>query len=255
MSDSGSEMTFWDHLSELRRTLIRSLLAIVVMTSLGLVFRDFVFDKIILRPLSGDFFIYKWFMPPSELNLVNLEISGQFIIHLRISFMLGLVLSFPYLVWEIWRFVAPALYPDEVKGVSKAFGVSSFLFYMGAAVGYFILLPLCVAFFQNYQVSGSVTNTFSLQSYISLFGSMVILLGLVFEFPILIWILAKMDIVDKPMLRKGRRYAVVLVMIVAASITPADLASMVIVAVPLYMLYEMSLWFCPDKTEENEEEE
>lgn len=254
MGDSGSEMTFWDHLSELRGTFVRSLLAVLVMTSLGLVFRDFVFDKIILRPMSGDFFIYRWFKAPSELNLVNLEISGQFMVHLRISMMLGLVLSFPYIVWEIWKFVAPALYPHEVKGVAKAFGVSSLLFYMGAAVGYFILLPVCLTFFQNYQVSGAVLNTFSLQSYISLFGSMVILLGLVFEFPILIWILAGMGIVDKAMLRKGRRFAVVLVMLVAALITPADLGSMVIVALPLYMLYEVSVIFCPDKAEDHEED-
>lgn len=249
-------MTFWDHLSELRGTLMRSLLAIAITSSLGLCFKDYLFDMIILGPMSGDFFIYRWFPGRPGLELVNLEVSGQFMVHLKMSILMGVVLAFPYIIWEIWKFVAPALYKQERKGVGKAFCVSSLLFYMGALMGYFVLMPVCLAFFQNYQVSESVLNTFSLQSYISLFTSMVLLLGLVFEFPLLIWILSKMGIVTKSMLKKGRKFALVGIMIVSAFITPADLGSMVIVALPLYALYELSIAVCPKPAveEENTEE-
>lgn len=240
-------MTFWDHLEELRGTLIRSMLAICLMTVAGLVFRNFIFDNVILLPTSKDFFIYKWFHLANDIQVVNLEISGQFVVHLRVSMMLGFVLSFPYVIWELWKFISPALYPGEKKGVAKAFTISSLLFYTGVAVGYFILLPVCLAFFQGYTVSDSVVNTFSLQSYISLFGSMVLVIGIVFEFPVLILILSEMGIVDKAMLRKGRKYALVAVLVVAAFITPADLGSMVIVSIPLYALYELSIFFCNDQ--------
>lgn len=245
-------MTFWDHLEELRGTLLRSLVAICIMTCIGLVFRNFIFDNIILPPISKDFFIYRWFPLGSDIKIVNLEVSGQFLVHLKVSLMLGLVLAFPYIIWEIWRFIAPALYPNEKKGVGKAFLLSSGLFYLGVAIGYFILLPVCLAFFQGYTVSDVVPNTFSLQSYISLFGSMVLLIGVTFEFPMLIMILSEMGVLNRTLLKKGRKYALVAVLIVAAIITPADLGSMIIVTIPLYGLYELSILFCK-KQEEGEQ--
>lgn len=252
MSADNAEMTFWDHLEELRGTLIRSLIALCVMMVVGLVFRNFLFEKIILLPAKSDFFIYRWFHLAHDIQIVNLEISGQFIVHLRASLMLSVVLSCPYLIWELWKFISPALYPEEKQGVGKAFLLSSSLFYLGVAVGYFILLPVCLAFFQGYTVSDNVANTFSLQSYMSMFGSMVLLIGIVFEFPILIMILSEMGVLDSEMLKKGRRYAIVAVLIVAAVITPADLGSMVIVSIPLYGLYELSILFC--KNGENKQE-
>lgn len=237
-------MTFWDHLEELRGTLLRSLVAICLMTCIGLAFRNFIFDNIILPPISSDFFIYKWFPLGSDIKIVNLEVSGQFLVHLRVSLMLGLVLAFPYVIWEVWRFIAPALYPNEKKGVGKAFLLSSGLFYFGVAIGYFILLPVCLAFFQGYTVSEIIPNTFSLQSYISLFGSMVLMIGVTFEFPILIMILSEIGVLNRRLLKKGRKYALVAVLIVAAIITPADLGSMIIVTIPLYGLYELSILFC-----------
>lgn len=251
-------MTFWDHLEELRGTLIRSLLVIIVMMAVGLCFRRFLFKNIILAPASSDFFIYKWFKLSHDIRIVNLEISGQFLVHLRASMMLSLVLSFPFVIWELWKFIAPALYSDEKKGVGKAFLTSSVLFYLGVAVGYFILLPVCLAFFQGYTVSDKISNTFSLQSYMSMFGSMVLMIGVVFEFPILIMILSEMGILTRDILRKGRRYSLVAVLIVAALITPADLGSMVIVSIPLYGLYELSILFCKEgdgKPDENAEAE
>lgn len=249
-------MTFWDHLDELRGTLLRSLLAVFSFMCLGLVFRDFMFEKIILAPTRSDFFVYRWFPLQSTLQIVNLDISGQFMVHMRCAIMLGVVLGFPCIIYELWKFIAPALYPGEKRGVRKAFVMGSSLFYFGVAVGYFILLPVCLSFFQGYTVSADVTNSFSLQSYIAMFGSMVLLIGLVFEFPMLILALSYIGIVNREMLRKGRKYALVAVLVVAAFITPADLGSMIIVSVPLYGLYEMSILFCKkeDDTEEKTEE-
>lgn len=246
-------MTFWDHLEELRGTLIRSLLAVFVMACIGLVFRDFLFEKIILAPSRSSFPLYRFFPLDHDVNIVNLEISGQFMVHMRCAMMLGLVLSFPYVIWELWRFIAPALYPEEKKGTASAFCLGSVLFYAGVAVGYFILMPVCLSFFQDYTVSDSISNTFSLQSYISLFGSMVLMIGLVFEFPMLIMALSAIGIVNRQMLRKGRRYAIVAVLVVAALVTPADLGSMIIVSLPLYALYELSIFFCKEEVIENEE--
>jgi len=169
--------------------------------------------------------------------------------------MLGIVLGFPSIIWELWKFIAPALYPNEKKGVGKAFAISTSLFYLGVAVGYFLLLPVCLAFFQGYTASDTIANTFSLQSYMSMFGSMVLMIGIVFEFPILIMILSQMGIVTTQMLRKGRKFALVAVLIVAALITPADLGSMIIVSIPLYGLYELSILFSIKKSKPEDEEE
>lgn len=246
-------MTFWDHLEELRGTIFRSLLAVVAMMTVGLIFRHFIFDTIVLAPTDKNFFIYRWFHLSQNINIVNLDISGQFMVHLRASMMIGIVLSFPYIIWEIWKFIAPALYPNEKRGVGKAFVLSSFLFYLGVAVGYFILLPVCLSFFQGYTVSDSISNTFSLQSYMSMFGSMVLLIGVVFEFPMLLMILSQMGVISSDTLKKGRKYALVAVLIVAALITPADLGSMIIVSIPLYGLYELSILFTKSPVEDGEE--
>lgn len=221
-------MTFWDHLDELRKTIWHSLLCILALSALAFCFKDILFE-IILGPV------------PESLNLINLEVAGQFMVHLRAAFVFGFTASIPYIIWELWKFIAPALYDNEVRGVRKVFLLSSFFFYFGVAVGYFILLPLCLKFFHGYMVSDIVSNTFSLQSYMSLFNSLVVILGLVFEFPLLILLLNKIGILDIEKLKKGRKYALVAILIIAAIITPADLASMFIVAIPLYALYESSI--------------
>ena len=240
MADKVDEMTFWDHLDELRGTLIRSFAAVLVLTSIGLVFRDWLF-AVIMAPTKTGFFIHSFLRLPQDIDVVNLEISGQFMTHLRASLMLGFVASFPYILWELWKFIAPALYDKEKRGVRKAFLLSSGLFYCGVAVGYFILLPVCLAFFQGYTVSDSVLNQFSLSSYMSMFFSMVVLIGIVFEFPVLIMILSSMGILTAGTLKSGRKYAFVVILILSALVTPADIGSMIIVAVPLYALYELSI--------------
>lgn len=251
MAQSEAGMTFWDHLDVLRGALIRMLVSVAVASVVVFCLKSFVFDYLVLAPASGDFFIYKALgIDDFCMRLVNIEVSGQFFTHLKVSVILGLILSFPYIIYEVWRFVAPALYEREIKAVRKAFGFASLLFYLGVAVGYLVVLPLTLNFFASYSVSGSVTNTITLESYISLLTSLVLLFGLVFEFPSVLAVLSRLGIVHSGMLRKYRRHAVVAILVVSAIITPADPVSMLIAAVPLYFLYELSVLVCVKKKEE-----
>ena len=241
MEDSREkELSFWDHLDVLRSAIIRSLCVLLALLVAALSFKEFIFGKIIMAPLEG-----------MNVDIVNLEISGQFMVHLKTSLIAAVVVGFPYLLWEIWRFVSPALYPSEKGGVRGAFFLGGGLFYAGVAVGYFILLPVCLVFFKSYILSDAIENTFSLQSYMSMFSSMVILMGLVFEFPVLIMILNRIGILPRRILVKGRKYALVIILILAALITPADVWSMIIAALPLYALYELSIFFCKSDKQQN----
>lgn len=237
-------MSFWDHLDVLRGTLFRSALAIVLVSVVLLCFKKFLFDDIILAPSRPDFFIYKWFGQDFSMELINTEISAQFFVHLKVSFICGLVLSFPYVIYEVWKFIAPALYENERISVSKAFLSSAVLFYIGVAVGFCLIFPITLSFFQGYTVSDSIANTITLNSYISMFSSMVILFGIVFEFPVLIAVLSSMGLITRDTLKQYRKHAVIGILVVAAIITPADPFSMAIAALPLYLLYELSVLVC-----------
>ena len=243
-------MSFWDHLDVLRGTLFRSGGAVVAVSMLFLFTKEWLF-RIILAPTQADFFLYRWLGLDFQMELINIDISAQFFVHLKMAIMAGLILAFPYVIWEIWRFVAPALYEKEVKAVRGAFLMSSGLFYLGVAVGYCVVLPVCLTFFMSYTVSDAVANTISLQSYISMFLSMVLLIGVVFEFPTVIAVLSQLGIVNRTMLRKGRKIAVVVIMLLAALITPSDPFSMFVLSLPLYGLYELSILVC--KAEKKEE--
>lgn len=245
----GAGMSFWDHLDVLRGALIRMIVSVVLLSVVVFCFKSFVFDYLVLAPASGDFFVYKLLGVDFRMDIINIEISAQFFTHLKVSVILGIVLAVPYIIYEIWRFIVPALYANEIKAVRKAFGFASLLFYLGVAIGYLIVLPITLDFFQSYTVSDSVVNTISLQSYISMLTSMVLLFGLVFEFPTVLAVLSKMGIVHREMLRKYRKHAIVAILIVAAIITPADPFSMIIAALPLYLLYELSVLVCAKKKE------
>ena len=237
-------MSFWEHLDVLRGALIRVLAVVLALSCLGLAFKEPLF-KVILAPARPDFFIYRFLGMDFGMTLINVDISAQFVTHLRASVVAGFILSFPYLVWEIWRFVLPALYAGEKKAVRRTFLLSSVLFYVGAAVGYFIVLPLCLQFFMGYSISPDITNTATLRSYMSMFSSLVLLMGIAFEFPSAILLLSMLGIVDRPLLRRGRKYAFVALLIVAAFITPTgDPLSMLLLAAPLYLLYELSITLC-----------
>lgn len=243
MSADGG-MTFWDHLDVLRGTLIRIVVAVLLVSVAIFCMKSWVFDGLIFAPTRPDFFVYKWLKADVNIQLVNLDISAQFFTHIKVSLMLGLVAAFPYIVYELWKFIAPALYQNEKSAVKKAFGFASLLFYIGVAVGYIFVFPVTLQFFQSYSISDSLTNSFSLQSYISMLTSMVLLFGIVFEFPSVLAVLSKMGLVTRSSLRKYRRHALVGILVVAAIITPADPVSMLIAAAPLYLLYELSVFVC-----------
>lgn len=240
-------MSFWDHLDVLRGTLFRSALSVFLASIVMFCFKDFLFGKVILAPSRPDFFMYKILGGGVSMQLINTEVSAQFFVHLKVSFICGLVIAFPYIIYEIWKFIAPALYDNEMRSVRKAFLCSALLFYAGVATGFCLIFPVTLSFFQGYTVSDAIANTITLNSYISMFSSMVILFGIVFEFPVLIAILSNMGIVTREMLTKYRKHAFVGVLIVAAVITPADPFSMLIAAAPLYLLYELSVIVCVRK--------
>ena len=241
---SDKEMSFWDHLEELRGTLFRSILALCVFAVLGFIFKKQLFWLIFL-PASPEFFIYRILGWDFTLEMINVEMAAQFFVHLQAAFGAALILAFPYLIWEIWRFVAPALYEKERKAVGGAFLMATGFFYLGVAVGYVLVLPACVQFFMNYSVSSIVTNSITISSYMSMFTSTVLLVGVAFEFPTVIWALSRMGLLTRKQLRSGRRYALVAVLVLAALVTPADPLSMLIVAAPLYLMFEVSILMCP----------
>jgi len=236
-------MSFWDHLDVLRGVLLRSALAVVALTAVFLCLKDALF-AVVLWPACEDFVLYKTLGIQFSMDLVNIEVSAQFFAHLKMAALSGVVLAFPYIIFEIWRFVAPALYEKEKKAVGTAFALSSGLFYLGVAVGYFVVLPVCLMFFMNYTVSPDIVNTITLNSYISIFISMVFLIGIVFEFPAVAMVLSKLGVIDRGTLRKYRRHAFIAILVLAALITPSDPFSMLVLAIPMYGLYELSIILC-----------
>ena len=243
MAGKDAEMSFWDHLDALRGTLFRSVLAVFLVSIVFLFIPKQLFSAV-LWPTRPDFVLYDLLGWRFSMSLVNIEVSAQFFAHLKVSVLCALVVAFPYIIWEIWKFIAPALYENERNAVGRAFGLSSGLFYLGVAVGYLIVLPVCLMFFMNYTVSDAIANTITLSSYMSMFISMVFLIGILFEFPTVIMALSSMGIVDREMLRKGRKYAVIVVLLLSALITPSDPFSMFVLAIPLYCLYELSIILC-----------
>ncbi|MBQ6199480.1 MAG: twin-arginine translocase subunit TatC [Bacteroidales bacterium] len=241
-----NEMSFWDHIEELRGTLLRSILAIVSVSVVFLCFPKQIF-KAVLWPTEPDFLLYRLPGVDFSMDLINIDLSAQFFVYLKVSVLCGLVLAFPFVIWEIWKFVSPALYDSEKKPVRKAFLLSSGLFYLGVAVGYFVVLPVCLMFFVNFSLSDVIVNTISLGSYMSLFTSMVFLIGILFEFPTVIMALSAIGVIDRGMLRKGRKFAIVIVMVISALITPSDPFSMFVLSLPLYGLYEFSILMCRTK--------
>ena len=243
MAGKDGEMSFWDHLEVLRWTLLRSALAVVLLSVIFLCIPKTLF-KAVLLPTEADFPLYRLPGVDFSMDLINIELSAQFFVYMKVAVLCGVVLAFPYIIWEIWRFVSPALYEKEKKAVGTAFGLSSGLFYLGVAVGYFIVLPVCLMFFMNFSVSDEIVNTISLGSYMSLFTGMVFLIGLLFEFPCVILELNRIGILGRETLKKGRKIAILVVLILSAIITPTDPFSMFVLAIPLYGLYELSLLFC-----------
>ena len=248
------EMSFWDHLDALRSHLFRSIAAILVLAIVAFINKDFVFDNIILAPKDSGFFTNRMLCKLADLvsvdalcignlNLVlqNINMSGQFMTHMYISIFAGLIGALPYVLWELWRFILPALQPNEKTYSKGAVVVSSLLFALGVLFAYYLIVPLTINFFGGYHVSDSVANQISLSSYISTVVSVTFGVGIIFELPILIYFLTKVGVVTPAFLKKNRKTMLVIVLIASAIITPPDIFSQVLVCIPLMGLYELSI--------------
>lgn len=256
--DESKDMSFWDHLEALRQGLFHIVAALVAAFITLFFFKGFLFDGLILAPTRSDFFFYRWFGMETGLQLVNIELSSQFMVHMRVTALCAFIACCPYILFELWRFIAPALYQSEKRATRRAFLFASFLFYLGIAVGYCIILPLMVNFFDGYKVSEEVVNTISLNSYISTVNSTVLLFGIVFEAPTLAAALSQIGLITRSTLIGGWKWAVLAIAVLAAVITPADPFSMLIAAIPLFLLYGLSILVCrkekPEREDHPEEE-
>lgn len=254
MTPTG-EMTFWDHLEDLRKCIFRILGVFASAVVVLFFFKNFLFDQLILAPSKADFFLYQLLGADFSMTLVNIEVAAQFLIHIRITLICALIVTFPVIIYQLWRFIAPALYENEKRTVKGAFAFASVLFYVGVAVGYALVFPLMLNFFSGYQVSPDIPNTFSLTSYISLFTSLVLTFGIVFEFPTVVAVLSSMGMLTKEGLSSYRKHAICVVLVLAAVITPSgDPFSLMVVSVPLYLLYEFSILICRKRVQSVEEE-
>lgn len=250
----GEEMSFWDHLEALRWCLFRVVIAFVIVLVGCFVALPHIFDTVILGPAHADFFLYRAlgfvYGPGEDVNIININVASQFMTHISVSMWMALLIIFPYLMYQIWVFVRPALYSKEVPGVRGAFLGGTGLFYLGCMVGYVVVFPIIFKFLTSYRVSSDIVNQISLNSYMSTLLSMVFVMGLVFELPSLSWVLGKLGVISRGTLRAWRRYAVVVLLILAAMITPTgDPFTLFVVFLPLYGLYELSIAVVPGRAE------
>jgi len=248
------EMSFWDHLDVLRFSLMRSMIAIIIIAIGAFYFTSFIYDEVILGPMSPDFISNRLFCELSEMvnipslcinqnpvELNNFEMAGQFTSNLLIVFVAGLIIAMPYVLTELWLFVRPALTLKERAGTRGFVVVTTILFLIGISFGYFIVTPLAVNFLLNWSISPNIHNTIRLGSYIRTVVMTSLSAGIVFELPVLIYFMAKAGLVTKELLREYRKHAVVAFFILAAVITPPDMISQFLVAIPLISLYEVSI--------------
>ncbi|MDR2474613.1 MAG: twin-arginine translocase subunit TatC [Bacteroidales bacterium] len=265
----SDKMSFWDHLEELRWTLIRSICALVVFAIAGFICMPYLYDSVIMGPTRADFFLYsdlcKWtsavpFLPDFcddtfHVDIININMASQFFRHMTTSFWLALILTFPYLVFEVWRFVQPALYANEKKSVRLALAFGTLMFFIGCAVGYALVFPMTFRFLTTYQLSAMIVNQISLDSYMDNFLMLIFIMGVVFELPLVSWLLSKLGLLNRSFFKKYRRHAIVALLIAAAVITPSsDPFTLAVVFLPLYLLYELSNFFVKPALSDDEDE-
>ncbi len=249
------EMSFLDHLEELRWHIIRSLVAIFIFAILAFLAKDFVFGKIILGPSKPDFWTFRmlckaavWLNSDAlcirELDFIiqSRKMTGQVTMHITSSFVIGLIVAFPYAFWEIWRFVRPGLYEKERKISSGATFFVSMLFMIGVLFGYFIITPLSVNFLASYKVDPSVMNEFDLGSYVSTVTMLVLACAFLFQLPIIVYFLTQAGIITPSLMRRYRKHAIVVILVLGALLTPPEPVSQVLIAIPLFALYQMSIF-------------
>jgi sec-independent protein translocase protein TatC len=250
------EMSFLDHLEELRWHVVRAVGAMMIFTIVGFVFVDWVFNEILLAPAKASFWSWRMLcklghavdkvdllcIQDIPLVLQSRYMTGQFTITIVSAFVLGLVLSFPYVIWEAWRFIKPGLHLKERKNTSGVVGSVSFLFALGISFGYFVIAPLMVYVMVNYRISDMITNQFDVTSYVTTFVALVLGSGLLFQLPVVVFFLTKIGLLTPQFMRKYRKHAIIAILIIAAIITPPDPLSQTLISLPLYLLYEISIF-------------
>ena len=249
-----NEMSFLDHLEALRWHLVRSIVSIIVFAIVAFIFKDFIFSNIIIAPKTPEFFTNRnlcafgtWIginalcINADPFQLININMAGQFTTHIMVSMIIGLIGAFPYLIFEMWRFIGPALYDKEQQYAKGAVFYISLLFILGVLFAYYVIIPLSVHFLGSYQVSEEVINQINLMSYISLVSAIALAVGLIFELPVLIYFLTKIGLVTPEYLKKYRRHALVILLALSAIITPPDVFSQILVVLPLMFLYEVGI--------------
>jgi sec-independent protein translocase protein TatC len=254
--DREVEMSFLDHLEVLRWHIVRSVIALGVFSIAAFMMKSYVFDYIILAPKDIDFITYRLFCQLSHLlslgdklcfaeipfSLINISMSGQFTMHIVVSIVAGLVITFPYLLFEVWTFIKPALHSTEKKYTRGVVFFGSLLFMVGVLFGYYLIAPLSVQFLGSYQVSEAVANQISLSSFITTLTTITLACGLIFQLPLLVYFLSKLGILTPDFMKKYRRHSIIAALILSAIITPPDVSSQVLVTLPLVLLYEMSIY-------------
>lgn len=266
--EEGQEgaMSFWDHLEVLRWALFRSACVLAVVVVGIFIAMPYLFDNFILAPTNGNFFVYQWLDSiggdivklSSDFNvqIININVASQFLTHISTSVSVAFIIAFPYFIWEIWKFIEPALYENEIKHLKPAFLGGTLMFFVGCAVGYCLVFPFTFRFLVEYELSPNITNQINLQSYIDYFTMLILVMGIVFEMPLLAWLLSQFGILSKSLLRRYRRHAVVALLVSAAIITPSgDPFTLMLVFIPLYVLYELSILVVKEKKKDKEEED
>lgn len=247
-------MSFWSHLEELRSHLVRSAIAIVLLAIGAFIAKDFIFDYVILAPKEPYFITNRAFCYVSELlsapalcinkypvQIINIELAGQFKTHIIVSLIVGIIVAFPYILGEFWSFIKPALHPNERANSKGAVVVTSLLFLSGVCFSYFLIVPLTINFLGSYQVSALVENQIALRSYITTVTMVTFATGLVFELPVIVYFLSRVGLLTPEFMKKNRKIAFILIIALSAIITPPDVISQVLVGIPLYVLYEISI--------------
>lgn len=257
-------MSFWGHLDVLRGVLFR-IVALILVFAIGFfISMHWLFDNVILAPCNSDFPLYHFFdyiltafssegtasATDFSVNLINIKLASQFFIHISTSFWLAIICAFPFIIYQLWGFISPGLYEHEKRGVRPAFLFGNIMFFLGLAVGYFIVFPLTLRFLADYQLSETIANTISLESYMDNFFTIIFTMGIVFELPLLAWLLGKMGFLYRQFFSRYRRHAIVILIILAAMITPTgDPFTLTAVFIPLYFLWELSSRLVPLRAE------
>jgi len=247
-------MSFLDHLEALRWHLLRAVTAVLIFTVVAFIAKDFVFGVLILGPSKVDFFTYRVLcelgnflgIPALCINelpftLQSRQMTGQFSMHMTASMVVGLIAAFPYLFYEVWKFISPGLYAQERNAARGAVFFVSFLFLSGASFGYFVLSPLSINFLANYQLDSTIANEFDITSYVSTLSMLVLASAIMFQLPVVVYFLSMSGLVTSKMLQSYRRHSIVVILIVSAIITPPDVVSQMLIAMPILVLYEVGI--------------